>query len=75
MVNEAELVKRYNDFKHTHRDSTWRDMSHHIMLQVLELQMKIEELSPIQAKEAETNPVQTMVSEPKKSWFKRSTKK
>lgn len=44
MVNESELVTRFHNFKHVHRDDTWRDMCHSLALQLLELRMIVEEL-------------------------------
>ena len=86
MVNEADLVTRYNNFKHIHRDDTWRDMTHAIMLQLLQLQMKVEEMEKCESKAIEVEPVapevkevlktiQAIPNETKRSWFKKSAKK
>ena len=54
MVDESELVKRYNAYKERHKDSTWRDVCHNLALHMLELEMKIEELTkPAKSPEVE----------------------
>ena len=44
MVNEAELVRRFNAAKHLGRDDTWREYCHRLTMLLIEQELKIEAL-------------------------------